>query len=303
MRKTTITVAGVLSVVALTLSACGGSTTSSGPDDGASGQATTTTGPIAAPPTTVPTPTTVPPPPPPPTPITVLVVGDSVMTQIAGALETWSEAHPDELRVVSDAHIGCGTTRYGLKRYEEGTGDNGAICATWADPVYGPTVADPNVISWVTSVQVYQPDVVVGRVSGWDTIDRLVPSIGNRWVRPGDPAYDAYVKSEYGEALDILSSTGADVAWLTSPYTNHPGPYNDPARMDRVTEIVGPLVDALPRHTTIDYRGFLGESGSPRDLEFRPDGDHLAPDRLGDVAAWLAPQLVAAGRANRATSR
>ncbi len=126
------------------------------------------------------------------TPVKVLVVGDSVMLQIGQALETWSEQHPGRIEVVSDAHLGCGTTRGGEKRYEQGTGPMGAVCATWADPVPPATLlTDPGTVSWVTWVQTWQPDVVLSYASPWDTLDRKVPSLGDHWYKPGDPPYDA----------------------------------------------------------------------------------------------------------------
>ena len=231
-------------------------------------------------------------------PVTVLVVGDSVMVQIADALAGWAARNPGQMEVMTDAHVGCGTTRHGFKRYEVGVGDAGAVCATWADPV-DPLTAAGDTVSWVTWIEAYRPDVVVSMASLWDAIDRQVPQLGDQWYRPGDPPYDDYVRTEYAEALSILAAQGTEVAWLTTPYVNHPGGYSDPARIDQVLAVVLPLVEALPHSRVIDYRGWLGPSGGPRDLELRSDGAHITPDRLDVVADWLAPQLVAAGLPHR----
>lgn len=228
-------------------------------------------------------------------PVKVLVVGDSVMAQLGQALVEWSERNPGRIEVVAQAHIGCGTTRGGLKRYAAGTGSNGEVCATWADPVEPARLLDPEVISWVTEVEVIQPDVVLGYASGWDAIDRMVPQLGDTWFAPGDPPYDEFLRREYAEALTVLSSTGANVAWLSTPCTNHPDdPAAAPERTTRMNELVAPLVEALPHHTSIDWAGHLGPCGGPRDLELRADGDHVTTDRLPEVADWLAPQLVTA---------
>ena len=232
-------------------------------------------------------------------PVKVLVVGDSVMRQIGQALKDWCSRNPGQLEVYSDAHLGCGTTRGGEKRYEEGPGDMGAVCATWADPVDPETVSQTEVVSWITSVQTYEPDVVLSYASSWDSIDRKVPQLGDEWVKPGDAPYDAYVQSEYTEALDVLSSTGADVAWMISPHLNRSSDYNDPARIDRLNALVLPLVEALPDHTLIDYPAYLGPTGGDTDRSIRDDGVHIRKDKLATVADWLAPQVVAAGTPNR----
>jgi hypothetical protein len=271
---------------ALALGACG---TDTGPESAATTE--------MAPPAPTTTASTVPPR---VGPIRVLVVGDSVMLQIGEALKQWSDQNPGQIEVMSKAHLGCGTTRGGQKRYASGTGSNGEVCATWAEPVDPATLSDPEVVSWITEVQVFQPDVVLGYASGWDAIDRQVPQLGDAWYKPGDAPYDEFVRSEYAEALAVLSSTGANVVWLSTPCTNHPDdPAADPARTERLNEIVAPLVEALPRHTSVDWRGYLGPCGAPRDLELRADGDHITRERLPEVSEWLAARLIAAGTENR----
>lgn len=230
-------------------------------------------------------------------PVKVLVVGDSVMVQMAQALRDWCAQNPGEIVIFNDAHIGCGTTRGGEKRYEEGPGSMGEVCATWADPVDPQVVADSEVVSWITAVQAFQPDVVFSYGSSWDTIDRLVPDAGiNDWMKPGDAPYDAYIESEYSEAISILTERGASLAWMISPHLNRESSFNAPERTDRLNEIVLPMVEALPRHALVDYPGFLGPVGGSQDKAIRDDGVHIRADKLQEVANWLAPQLVAAGR-------
>lgn len=232
-------------------------------------------------------------------PVKVLVVGDSVMVQLSQALKDWCTRNPGQIQVYSDAHLGCGTTRGGEKRYEMGPGPMGDVCSTWAKPVDPATISQPDVVSWITAVQTYQPDVVLSYDSPWDALDRKVAQLGDQWLKPGDPPYDAYLKSEYTQALSILSSTGANIAWLTSPHLDRVGVYYDPARIDTMNQIVMPLVKALPRHDIIDYASFIGPVGGAKDKAYRDDGVHIRADHLADVANWLAPQLVQAGTSNR----
>ncbi len=230
-------------------------------------------------------------------PVKVLVVGDSVMVQMAQALRDWCAQNPGQIVVFSDAHIGCGTTRGGEKRYDAGPGSMGDVCATWADPTDPQVVADPEVVSWVTSVDSFRPDVVFTYASSWDAIDRKVPSVGiTDWEKPGDPQYDAYLKSEYSDAISILTARGASLAWMISPYLNRPDPANSPDRTDRMNEITLPMVEALQRHALIDYPGYLGPLGGDKERLTRDDGTHVRADQLQNVASWLAPQLIAAGR-------
>jgi lysophospholipase L1-like esterase len=113
-------------------------------------------------------------------------------------------------------------------------------------------------------------------------------------LRPGDPVYDDYIRSEYSEALSILSKHGASIAWLKTARLNRTSPYNSPDRIDRLNEIVLPLVEALPRSVVIDYQEYLGPTGGSKDVATRDDGVHIRADQMQVVADWLAPQLIAA---------
>ena len=52
-------------------------------------------------------------------------------------------------------------------------------------------------------------------VGAWDT---SALKIGGRLLEFGTPEADAYILSELGTAVDVLSSGGAKVVWPTTPY-------------------------------------------------------------------------------------
>ncbi len=239
-------------------------------------------------------------------PVRVLVVGDSVMVQMAAALQQWCADNPGQIALYSNAHLGCGTTRFGQKTYElptgaiatgshGGDGDGNEVCGTWAEPWPADRIGAPSPVSWVSSLGAFQPDVVLTYPSPWDSIDRQVDSLGPDFLRPGDAAYDAYIESEYTEAFDLLTSTGARVIVLKSPHlAQNPTPYNNPERIDRVNEIVLPIADAAGA-TVVDYPAeFLGPNGGEDSTDLRDDGVHLTDRGQELVAEWLVPQLIAA---------
>jgi hypothetical protein len=62
----------------------------------------------------------------------------------------------------------------------------------------------------------FRPDVVIILSGIWDLVDRQLPGwSGPRG--PGDAEFDGWLLSEYQLAVDIASSRGARVVWLTSP--------------------------------------------------------------------------------------
>ena len=232
-------------------------------------------------------------------PVKVLVVGDSVAVQMGQALNDWCARNPGQILLMNDAHLGCGTVRGGNIRYEERNSPIGPPCSEWANPVDPRLLFDDQMgpVSWVTAVQAFNPDVVFSYASSWDSIDHTVPN-NDQWMKPGDPLYDDYMRAEYSEAISILTARGATLAWMIAPYLNRTSPYNTPDRTDAMNAVVLPLVEATPNHVIIDYPGFLGPVGGPRDKDIRDDGVHIRKSKLVEVTDWLGPQLVAAGQAN-----
>lgn len=229
----------------------------------------------------------------------ILVVGDSVSAQIGWALQGWGEDNPGQVVVFNESHLGCGVVRYGDKRVNEtDVGPVGDICSSWNVPVAPHLVADSEVVSWPTAIELFQPDIVLAHVSSWDIADRIVPGVVEDWASVGDPAYDAYVLSEYTEATEVLTAGGADVYWMMSPYLNRgllPPDHTD--RVDGINAIVDEAIasveaaDPTATITEIDYPGWIGETGGSRDIDLRDDGVHLTQAGLDEIAPWLIGEM------------
>jgi len=225
-------------------------------------------------------------------PVRILTVGDSVMAQIGDALVEWTLENPDAGVIVFDeAHIGCGTVRFGLKRVPDGSeGPVGDLCSNWAVPADPESVSQEDVVSWTTVVEVFAPDIVITHVSPWDITDRLIPGVaGDRWTNIGEPAFDAYAVSEYGAAIELLTSTGADLYFLEGADHNRPiTPQNTPERVALLNQLVSEVAEDFDaRVTMVDFPGWIGEVGSDRELSLRDDGLHLSAEGLVEVVDWL----------------
>ncbi len=227
-----------------------------------------------------------------PGPVRILTVGDSVMAQLGDALVEWTLDNPDAGVIVFDeAHIGCGTVRFGLKRVPSGEeGPVGDLCSNWAVPVDPELVSEEAVVSWSTVLEVFAPDFVITHVSPWDITDRLIPGVaGDEWTNIGEPAFDEYAASEYGAAVELLTSTGAELYFLEGADHNRPiTPQNTPERVALLNQLVAAVAaDIDARVTMVDYPGWIGEVGSDRELNLRDDGLHLSREGLTEVVDWL----------------
>ena len=230
-------------------------------------------------------------------PVRILTVGDSVMAQIGDALVEWTLENPDAGVIVFDeAHIGCGTVRFGLKRVPDGSeGPVGELCSNWAVPADPESVSREDVVSWSTVVDVFMPDIVITHVSPWDVTDRLIPGVaGDEWTNIGEPAFDAYAANEYGAAVELLTSTGADLYFLEGADHNRPiTPQNTPERVALLNELVAAVAeDSGASVTMVDFPGWIGELGSDRELSLRDDGLHLSAEGLVEVVDWLLADVL-----------
>ncbi len=232
-------------------------------------------------------------------PVRVLVVGDSVSAQIGWALHDWSVENPGEIIVYNESHIGCGVVRHGLKFVpgDEG-GPVGEVCSNWAVPVDFTEVADSEIVSWPTALEVFAPDAVVAHVSPWDATDRIVPGVVEEWTSVGDPAYDAYALAEYTAATEMLTSTGATLYWLEGPVLNRELVAED--HTERIADLNRIAREAAMsaqqeghRVVMVDFPAFVGPIGSDRELTIRNDGVHLSEQGQQEVAPWLVDLLTA----------
>ena len=147
-----------------------------------------------------------------------------------------------------------------------------------------------------------------------EVADRLLPG-EDSWHHVGEPEIDAYLRDEIQAMVDVLAAEGLAVVWLTSPYVatdrEHPemlpGPHpeSEPARMDRLNEIIREVAADEPAMRVVDLQGYLESlPGGSLDATFgaddepmRPDGVHLTKDASAHVAdAWLGDQVVEAAR-------
>jgi peptidoglycan/LPS O-acetylase OafA/YrhL len=211
------------------------------------------------------------------------VFGDSTALATGLGLGDELTATGAALPVGGAAELGCGIGRRGERR----TGDSVLVlpdrCNQWES-------------TWPETVRTSGADLAVVQIGPWDAKDRRLDG-DTEWRSLGDPTYDAFVLAEMTKAVDVLSSAGARVVWLTTPpvadrvrATDQPE-WRDPPpaeRIDRFNALVRRLPELRPgKVAVVDLAGWLAASG--RDEQLRPDGVHLADDKAREVAReWLA---------------
>jgi hypothetical protein len=210
----------------------------------------------------------------------VLVVGDSQAWVLGNGLSRWSDSHGDEAVVWNMASPGCGIVRGGeANRLGEVTTGQ---CEDWPE-------------RWAALLEEFDPDVVVVLSGAWDWVDRKLPE-WPEWESYGDPDFDAHVIDEYHAAAELLTSTGAQVVWLTNPCYELEDFGGDPRHANET--YLPPVAEDFAGSVQVyDLYADLCPGGAfTQDLggfdEARPDGLHLSDDAADWAAGWFMPRLL-----------
>ncbi len=231
--------------------------------------------PSAAP---APPPAPVLPAPPPPPPVQrIMVVGDSVSQTLGRGIERWGARNAVD--VFNGATYWCPIARGGRLAGQYGT-EQGEGCTNWAT-------------RWARQLDAFQPDVVVVLTTFWDIGDRQRDVWGPDFVKPSDSRLENWVVSEWRAAVDLLSSRGAVVVWLSPPCMRD-------NNVNTIMEAQYPKMLARLHNTRstvpIDLKRYVCPTGAFSTTVdgvdgARPDGTHFSDPGADVVAAWLGPRL------------
>ncbi|HVA44413.1 MAG TPA: acyltransferase family protein [Acidimicrobiales bacterium] len=232
-------------------------------------------------------------------PVRILLVGDSMAGTLGVGL---AQAAGDYgAQIVNEGQAGCSVSMSGQIKVLDFQLDPSAPCA-----VNDPAALLADMAGWVRR---YQPDVVV-YLARSEVLDQ---QLDGQWMHLGDPAFDAWVRSRFEAMVPVLSSGGAKVVLMTTPYydtgeeaNGSPWPEDTPARVVEdnsiITSVAGPGGAAL-----INLNAITSPNGS-----FTPgvggvalrcqDGAHFTAAGGRWLAAKVLPELVKLGREHSNTA-
>ena len=149
---------------------------------------------------------------------------------------------------------------------------------------------------WRTASDEGHMDAAVVLFGGWEVKPTKVEGDETFTVIGEDPGRDSLLGQRIAQGLDALSNTPLIII-MTSPYIEpgrnkgrppaYAAPEADPARMDRVNEIILDVAGRYPNVAIVDLAKWMNES--EEDNRLRPDGIHFSTE----VALELAPRFAA----------
>jgi SGNH domain (fused to AT3 domains) len=162
---------------------------------------------------------------------------------------------------------------------------------------------------WQHGVSADDPDVAVILLNRWELMDRRLDGV---YQHVGQPAYDAYLKTQLDQAVTIAASRRAKVVLLTAAYTHRSerpdgGLYGEdrPERVDAWNQLLRAEQAARPDQVILlDLTTVVCPDGrftwSVNGVRVRSDGLHFTPDGVQRVIApWLLPELAGIARGVR----
>ena len=216
------------------------------------------------------------------------VFGDSSALMTGAGITAYSREHP-ELFVGTPGYpaLGCGLLTDGSRivRGEERPPDE--ECIGWTDRWAASSVADPS-------------DIAVIQVGPWEVVDQQLEPDGEFLTIGEDPELDDALLDELRRAVDVLAEHNEMVVILMPPNIDvgrvdgrspsRPFDESDPARMQRMRELITEVAAERPEVEVVRLDEWLAQQ--PDERRLRPDGVHFTDSTNLEAAAWLGPELV-----------
>jgi lysophospholipase L1-like esterase len=130
--------------------------------------------------------------------VRALLVGDSVGWSLAMG---WPQ--PSGVDLQAEILVGCGIQEGGIITAGRTLPTNDD-CAAWRQ-------------RWSRAVAAADPDVVIVSIGAWEVEDQV---LGGRRLRFPSPELDEHLGAQLADAIELLSATGARVAFLSTPCFN-----------------------------------------------------------------------------------
>ena len=238
-------------------------------------------------------------------PLRVMIVGDSVAWSLGNGIAP--VAAPAGVLFSNQGYVGCGIARGGATSFKSYT--QPATCLTWPQ-------------RWQSLTDTFRPDVTLVLLGRWEVLDRVHDG---QWMHIGEPAFDAYLRSELELVVSTLASHAGRVAFLSAPCNDHaladvasPGrlPPDDDHRVQLLNQMMAGIAAEHPGSTEmVDFAGMVcpgdqferSRNGIPLRTS---DGVHMEPyagqlfvqQLLPGVATWTRAAQPASPPSDSTTS-
>ncbi len=197
----------------------------------------------------------------------VLLVGDSVVYSAMGGYKDWNATHDDQVHADAYFAVACTLSRAGTMR------------SLGLDEQPTPTCGQfRNALPAALDGADY--DAIIVTMGQKDLGEKFVDG---QWRHLGDPVFDEWLAPQVGEIADLLAAEDAPVFWSEATKVriaraNDPSshwqdfPDNDPARVERLNEIVAGELAGRDNFHLAGHRGLAADAPGRRVQPRLPGG-------------------------------
>ena len=215
-------------------------------------------------------------------PARIMMVGDSQSWVLASGLDDWEATN--EVVIQPSPGVGCGIGENTPINYLGVEEDFRAGCTEWRDAL-GPIA------------QKFRANLVIIVGGTADLSDRKIPGVSG-WSHIGEPAYDAWMLEQFKNFIDVLSSGGSQIVWLSTPDVDPPfiagetgvPPFDeaDQKRSARYNELIQQFAEDDDRVVFADFASAVkAHPGGEFESKMRPDGAHIDLKYAPELVTWL----------------
>ena len=235
-------------------------------------------------------------------PVKVAIFGDSVAWRLGFAMLASQPQNPYDVNIDNGAIVGCGLVR-STQYMAHGVPDTMTPACNSSAPA---SIQWP--AQWKADLDQFHPNVVVALAGRWELDDRL---IDGHWLHIGDPVFDADLKASMEQAVQVATSTGALMVFMTSPCFDSgeqnnglPWPEDSASRLAAYNSMVHQVAAEHPSTVQVfDLDALLCPGGTFTTyfdgIQVRDgDGVHIVPTPAAGqwLDARILPEVVKVGR-------
>jgi hypothetical protein len=242
--------------------------------------------------------------------VLVQFFGDSVSLTLGIALAAPNIEAKYHYTLRDGGILGCGVVD-GTYVIVSGKTDIAAEpCRGTTPPPGTPLVDQPWPVQWQHLLSTRHPNVGVLLAGRWEVVDRLY---NGQYTNILNPIFAAYVKQQLELASNIVTSSGANMVFITAPCSDSPPqpdgtpwPENSTARLDAYNQLVEQVAAEHPStDSVVDLNSAVcpGDqfSSTYKGVTIRqPDGVHFTLGAGSVLASVVMPKILASGRAQLA---
>jgi hypothetical protein len=239
-------------------------------------------------------------------PVKIVILGDSTAFSLGWGLAATALGSKYHYTLADRGDLGCGIVNGPTVNVMGRVLSVNSECSGASASPGTPADEQPWPVQWKAAISKIHPNVVVLLAGRWEVVDRIYNGM---WTNILSPTFANYVKGQLEFASNLVTSSGANMVFLTAPCISETSqsngvawPEDDPARLAAYNGLVRqvaaehPTTDSVVDLSSVVCPGGTFSSTYKGVTIRKSDGVHFTEQAGLVLASALMPQIVSLGR-------